>query len=73
MRVYGFKLNSLEVEEINSICIIYNFSLDDFFLIVFINIGNILKYLILIEEDKKKVEEVLFLMDWFSVSEEFYY
>lgn len=73
MRVYGFKLNSLEVEEINSICIIYNFSLDDFFLIVFINIGNILKYLILIEEDKKKVEEVLFLMDRFSVSEEFYY
>lgn len=37
------------------------------------NTGSTSKYSTLIEDDKKKVEEVLFLMDRFSVSEEFYH
>lgn len=73
LRAYGLKLNSLEVEETNSTCTTHNFSLDDPSSTVPTNTGNTSKYSTLTEEDKKKVEEVLFLMDRFSVSEEFYH
>jgi len=73
LRAYGLKLNSLEVEETNSTCITHNFSLHVPSSTVSTNTGSTSKYSTLTEDDKKKVEEVLFIMDQFSVSEEFYH
>ena len=73
MRAYGLKLNSLEVEETSGTCTTHNFSSDDPSSTVPTNTGSTSKYSTLTEDDKKKVEEVLFLLDRFSVSEEFYH
>ena len=73
LRAYGLKLNSLEVEETNSTCTTHNFNLGDPSSTAPTNTGSTSKYSTLTEDDKKKVEEVLFLMDRFSVSEEFYH
>ena len=76
MNAYGLKLKSLEVEENNKTK--HNLSLDDFpnptsTTVDTGNTRNSSKYLTLPEDERKKVEEVLFLMDRFGVSDEFYH
>ena len=70
LRAYGLKLNNCEVGETNSTCTTHNFNIDDPSSTVPITKGTS-KYSTPTENDKKKLDEVLFLTDRFSVSEEF--
>ena len=70
MKAYGLILNSLRAEEDSTI---HNFSLGDPSPTIPANTEDTSKYSTLTEDDKKKVEEVLFLTDRFGVSEDFYH
>ena len=75
MNAYGLKLSSLEVEENNKTK--HKLNLNDIPTttnpVHANNTNQGGKYLTLPEDEKKKVEEVLFLMDRFGVSDEFYH
>lgn len=70
LRAYGLKLNNCEVGETNSTCTTHNFNIDDPSSTFPITKGTS-KYSTPTENDKKKLDEVLFLTDRFSASEEF--
>ena len=73
MKAYGLTINSLEVEENNKK---HNLNMSDSSTNPTLHAhtsNQSDKYLTLPEEERKKVEEVQFLMDWFGVSDQFYY